>query len=265
MIEGHSGCKISVCDGSIKKTTQGTNYPENRLVLQIKKQKFFNSCSINKNIIVPKILREDFDNGYSVFMEYFPFSNIIQYLHRAGKSDLDFLFKNICKFIDFCLSKCSYTKLDPEIIISKFDSIAKPHPFSLRNKLRTYLNEEVIIPTGLCHGDLTLSNILLKQDLYQIVLIDFLDSFVESPIVDIAKIRQDTKHGWSSFIYTEKHDKIKTKLSLQYLDEKLVNYFSNFEFFKHYKLFQFMNLLRILPYARQEKKYNFILEQLCSL
>ena len=101
--------------------------------------------------------------------------------------------------------------------------------------------------------------------LNQIVLIDFLDSFVESPIVDIAKIRQDTKHGWSSFIYTEKHDKIKTKLSLQYLDEKLVNYFSNFEFFKHYKLFQFMNLLRILPYARQEKKYNFILEQLCSL
>jgi hypothetical protein len=54
------------------------------------------------------------------------------------------------------------------------------------------------IPMGFCHGDLTLSNILIQESTNdKIVLIDFLDSFLESPLSDMCKINQDLSHGWT--------------------------------------------------------------------
>lgn len=54
------------------------------------------------------------------------------------------------------------------------------------------------IPLGMCHGDLTLSNILVQESTHdRIVLIDFLDSFVESPLADMAKLNQDLSHAWT--------------------------------------------------------------------
>lgn len=263
MIEGHSGCAVTLQDGLINKSTCGTPYSAERLVLQIEKQKYFNLSLKNEQIIVPSIIKEEFSNGYSVQMEYFRCSNIIQYLHKAGKEQLDCLVDSICGFIDFCLLECSFIQLDRKVIIDKFDSIEKPS--GLDKQLQEYIEDEIRIPVGICHGDLTLSNILLKPESGQIVLIDFLDSFVESPIIDIAKIRQDTKHGWSSFIYLGKHDKIKTKLSLQYLDDKMTERFNKYDFYKHYKLFQFMNLVRIIPYAKETKTLDFLMREICSL
>ena len=49
---------------------------------------------------------------------------------------------------------------------------------------------DMLIPVGTCHGDLTFSNILFNGNNYY--LIDFLDSFIESPLLDIVKLRQDT-------------------------------------------------------------------------
>ena len=45
---------------------------------------------------------------------------------------------------------------------------------------------EIEIPMGKCHGDLTFSNILFNGNNYY--LIDFLDSFIESPLLDLVKI-----------------------------------------------------------------------------
>jgi thiamine kinase-like enzyme len=66
-----------------------------------------------------------------------------------------------------------------------------------------------MIPVGICHGDLTLSNILFRghvaptphtpdEELRRramassggewVILIDFLDNFVESPLADLAKV-----------------------------------------------------------------------------
>ena len=54
------------------------------------------------------------------------------------------------------------------------------------------------IPMGRCHGDLTLSNVLIQESADDaVVLIDFLDSFLESPLADMAKINQDLGHAWT--------------------------------------------------------------------
>lgn len=263
MIAGHSGCSISIKDGLLVKSTKDTDYPSDRLVAQIEKQKLFYEIISDRQLLVPRVVKEDFSGGYSVYMQYFRCSNIVQYLHRAGKSDLDALAQSLCGLVDFCINRCQSVALDKQLLIDKFRSIKTPA--GMTEKFESYLDGDITIPVGACHGDLTLSNVLIKPESNNFVIIDFLDSFVESPIVDIAKIRQDTKHGWSSFIYPEQHDKIKTRLSLQYLDNKFVEHFNKYDFYKHYKLFQFMNLVRILPYSKQTKTSNFLMEQICSL
>lgn len=58
------------------------------------------------------------------------------------------------------------------------------------------LPAELDVPLGPCHGDLTLSN-LIFDPLSGVTLIDFLDTFLESPLQDVAKLKQDFVYGWS--------------------------------------------------------------------
>ena len=58
------------------------------------------------------------------------------------------------------------------------------------------LPPELSFPVGRCHGDLTLSNVILDP-VSGITLIDFLDTFLETPLQDVAKLKQDFVYGWS--------------------------------------------------------------------
>ncbi|WP_081499361.1 phosphotransferase [Limnohabitans sp. Rim47] len=55
---------------------------------------------------------------------------------------------------------------------------------------------ELLMPIGPCHGDLTLSNLILDPA-SGITLIDFLETFLETPLQDVAKLKQDFVYGWS--------------------------------------------------------------------
>ncbi len=58
------------------------------------------------------------------------------------------------------------------------------------------LPSEMTFPIGNCHGDLTLSNVIVDP-VSGITLIDFLDTFLETPLQDVAKLKQDFVYGWS--------------------------------------------------------------------
>ncbi|MGV3708411.1 MAG: phosphotransferase [Gemmatimonas sp.] len=58
------------------------------------------------------------------------------------------------------------------------------------------LPSALTFPVGPCHGDLTLSNVILDP-VSGITLIDFLDTFFETPLQDVAKLKQDFVYGWS--------------------------------------------------------------------
>ena len=49
-----------------------------------------------------------------------------------------------------------------------------------------------------CHGDLTLSNIIVNEDERKIVLIDFSAVYAENAIQDLTKLIQDIWYGWTS-------------------------------------------------------------------
>ena len=51
-----------------------------------------------------------------------------------------------------------------------------------------------------------------------IVVIDFLDTFLDTPLQDIVKIRQDSKYFWSLNLVNKIQDSVKVKQSLNYID-----------------------------------------------
>ena len=126
------------------------------------------------------------------------------------------------------------------------------------------LPDNIEMPIGICHGDLTFSNILFTSNKFY--FIDYLDSFIETPIQDIVKLRQDTKYFWSTMMYNKKYDIVRLNMIFKYIDYKITDYFGNIEeYYKNYDRLQLMNILRILHYVKEEKVRDFVLNILESL
>ena len=116
----------------------------------------------------------------------------------------------------------------------------------------------ITLPIGVCHGDLTLSNILFSSNKYY--LIDFLDSFIETPIQDIVKLRQDTSLFWSLQMYDRAYDKIRIETVFDYIDAAINDHFSSTcECYNNsYNYIQLINILRIVPYAKSQSVAEYL-------
>ena len=118
-------------------------------------------------------------------------------------------------------------------------------------RLHSLLSDQktLLFPAGDCHGDLTLSNIILSHS-KGLLLIDFLNSFLESPLQDVAKIRQDLVYGWS-FRKLDSHLRIKGMLFASKAKPTYLSYLESlFPVFS--EALDILCLARIAPYVRDE-------------
>lgn len=280
-VKGYSGCQIDVVneDGLIYvyKSTTDPKYLD-RLVLQAKKQQ--NAARVEyQHIRVPKIFDlQQTDKQTVVKMQYVYSKNFIEFFEQAGFEQIDYLIGALKYFIEYELGKCEMTNVPPCIFQKKFadiknkvgknaicnsvDSIS-----SIMSRSQKVFDEmEVMkIPVGICHGDLTFSNILFNGNNYY--LIDFLDSFIETPLQDIVKIRQDTAYRWSQLMYTKPYDAVRLHIICDKIDSEIDSYFSHkYEWYdKYYSIVQLMNILRVLPYAKEKRVVEYLQNILNSL
>ena len=120
---------------------------------------------------------------------------------------------------------------------------------------------DIRIKVGLAHGDMTLSNMIFTDEIY---LIDFLDSYIESPTMDLVKLRQDTHLHWSLNMISSVTDLSKIKLGLSYIDDWLVENYP----IEKYELLQIINLQRIYPYTNNVKIKKYLetnINKLCEI
>lgn len=101
------------------------------------------------------------------------------------------------------------------------------------------------VPLGPCHGDLTLSNVIWSPSL-GLVLIDFLTTYLESPLQDLAKISQELEFGWS-FRRMDQNLQIKAQLFSRLAYPSYGNYLYALFPGAAY-LFKLLCLARIAPY-----------------
>lgn len=271
-IKGHSGCQVDVVQENGKlyvyKSTHNQGYLK-RLQLQGKKQQAAVDMGL-PCISVPKILDiQTTDTSVVLKMDYIYSKSFVSYFEYAGFEQISHLIDSLCTFLSYEIHKSKIQNVSANILKEKFADVKDK---TLNNPKLQNDNEIVSIidrsehifdnvsdmqlPIGKCHGDLTFSNILFNGNDYY--LIDFLDSFVESPLLDIVKIRQDSAYLWSRLMYSGDCDTIRLKIVADKIDDEIVKFASQFNWYEHYKVFQLMNFLRILQYAKEEHVISYL-------
>lgn len=280
-VKGHSGCRIDIInDGNqlyIEKSTNDKKYIPRLLSQAEKQRKASNECY--QHIRVPEIYDiTKTENSVTVKMQYVYSKNFITYFEDAGFDQINYFIHALKIFLDSEIKASKIKAISKQVIIDKFNDVCgkirnnnilnsdEEIIYIIRNSQRIFhsLENEILIPIGKCHGDLTFSNILFNGNNYY--LIDFLDSFIESPLLDIVKIRQDSAYGWSQIMVVNSFDKVRMDLIYDKIDLEIDRYFLQFSWYEHYyKIFQLMNFLRILQYAKEKNVIDFLKPILVSL
>ena len=117
----------------------------------------------------------------------------------------------------------------------------------------------------MCHGDLTFSNVIITKgtgykidfDDNRILLIDWLDTYFDSYLQDLAKLKQELFYGWSSRnIYSPQ--KINNLLTGEYMWENLSKYFINEDNKSLFKIIMILCIMRITPYVKSNQDIIWI-------
>ncbi len=280
-IKGHSGCQIEIVNEGnrllIHKSTDDIGYMS-RLYNQAVKQEQA-SGFVYQHIRIPKIYDiERTDASLTIKMEYVYSKNYIDYFEDAGFDQVEYFIKALKIFIDQEIETSRIERVDKKIIQEKFQDVVKRvgqntlissdcdilEIMEQSAEIFYSMDDEIEMPVGLCHGDLTFSNILFNGNNYY--LIDFLDSFIESPLLDLVKIRQDSRYQWSKLMVDHKLDDIRLDIISNKIDEAIDSYYMKYGWYrKYYNQFQLMNFLRILQYAKEEKVVDYLKHVLKSL
>lgn len=273
-VKGHSGCQIDIVnDGSnlyIYKSTHDPKYIE-RLYLQAKKQKEAGKIEY-QHIRIPEIFDIDkTDEHLIIKMEYVYSKNYVDYFEDAGFDNISYFVKALKIFVNAEITNSPLQMVDTQVVKDKFEDVCKKclanehikddkEVQDILNSSRpvfSSLPAKIEIPMGKCHGDLTFSNILFNGNNYY--LIDFLDSFIESPLLDLVKIRQDSQYEWSRLMYEGEVDLVRLSIISQKIDREIDAYYSQYQWYRdYYHVFQLMNFLRILQYAKEEKVITYL-------
>lgn len=259
-LSGHSGCKLKLFKDTntvfLRKESGSISY-NNRLKKQYIKQKKFHLDGIK----TPKVLKYGY-NAEGLFYFDMEFINGITMAEHMRYTQI----KEISNLIDllFCSLKIKEGKLlknSENIFKKKINSLKKicdkqnPIVQYALEKLQDFNFSE--IPFSPCCGDLTLENILLSSS--GIYVIDLLDSFYSSWMVDVAKLLQDIELGWT---YRFEKRNYNLNLRLAIAKKQLLDRLSSLKggpkdiLMIYYLLL--LNLIRIYPYSHDKPTIDFL-------
>ena len=123
------------------------------------------------------------------------------------------------------------------------------------------MDDKIEIPIGPCHGDLTLCNIICSK-YHGIKLIDFLSTYLESPLQDLSKIIQDYEFGWS-FRYLEDEVKLKGRIFLRNNAPDALKIIGK-KYKSQLSLITRLSLYRISPYIKDFVTEQWLIDSLNS-
>jgi serine/threonine protein kinase len=251
---GLSGCKIELLsDNIIRKYSNGLSYNK-RLHLQSIKQASFNNLKL-QNISAPKVLFYNFENLNYFDMEYCTGENVFQYLEYCSILEAQEIINTLFQYFDFLVQN-SFNYDDDFVkknIILKLSSLASQSEYNEIINLIIERYDELNISNvkgSFCHGDLTFGNMLFSKN--EIFFIDFLDSFIDSYLIDFAKIKQDLFYHWIANLGGNKSLRILQIFS--YFWYNISDRYYDIINSQAFDLIDFINLLRIEPYANEKNR-----------
>lgn len=255
---GLSGCKIELLNSNTLRKYSSSREYNKRLELQIKKQSLF-SHFVFQNLDSPKIYQVNHGDIISFDMEYISGFSFDEYFSYANVEDVDNVLKSIFGYLDFLIenSKIYHENVSKKIIYEKLISLNVKNIDFLHYIIHTAIDNNLKVPYSFCHGDLTFANIIFHPK--RLYLIDFLDSFIDSYLIDFSKLKQDLYYHWNLKI--QNCNNLRIYQIYNYLWKKIEERYSKYLNTVSFKILDSMNLLRIEPYLTNDN-HRFILKTL---
>lgn len=253
---GLSGCKLELLSNTtLRKYSSSPEY-NSRLLKQVDKQNFFYNL-ILKNIDTPKVLSV---NENSFDMDYVPALSFYEFFSSASVEDIKFVTETLFGYFDFISSRFRMVDVTDEIL-NKLDSLILKSDYKdfiryLKNLVQT---ESIMVPNTFCHGDLTFNNILFHPN--RLFFIDFLDSYVDSFLCDLVKIKQDLYYLWSLRI--QNLSSVRMIQTYRHIWEKLEDRYEYYIEKLSFDVLDAINILRIEPYLTNSDQ-RIILKRVVS-
>lgn len=258
---GHSGCKILLCEEEdnkiyVRKLSSDKSYND-RLKIQADKQASFKSNVVK----APSVFSTGYtqDGLYYFDMEYIQGITMAEYMQTIEVGKVRSLVESIIR--DIVAVNDLESDVDEFIFINKINDLKE----KLSKKNNPVINEALELLANhnwarfsktSCHGDLTLENIIVKDG--QLYLIDFLDSFYDSWIMDISTLLQDVQTLWSYRFQDQIN--INTLIRLIVFRDILldtVRELSKDDVIEVYYAL-LLKLIRIYPYTKDNHTYEFL-------
>jgi len=247
---GLSGCKIEFIEPNILKKYSSSKEYNHRLLRQIDKQVLFSNF-ILKNIDTPKVLNIQIEELYSFEMEYIPAFSFNEYFSSSCFKDIDFVVETLFEYFDFLILNKKSHNIENQIIEKIVSLENKTNHKEYLNFLKEYVREKKICaPRTFCHGDLTFSNILFHKN--RLFFLDFLDSYVDSFLCDIVKLKQDLYYMWNIKIQNIKS--LRIKQIYQYIWGEIYKKYYDYIESDSFQVLDTINSLRIEPYLTNQQQ-----------
>jgi hypothetical protein len=252
-LRGHSGCHVFLCERGntkfVKKVAGAIGYFQ-RLEQQMIKQREFEHSWIKK----PSVYEFGTENERFYFMmEYVNGVQLSTFISRNTVRDVDPIIDRLITFVRSNI--CEVTTDFDGPVREKLRSISSASGLPIDRYAQYCLAFDwSAMPTGYCHGDLTFENILVHQS--NLYFIDFLDSFIQTPYLDLSKLLLDILVLWS-WRFERRRPIIKNAhiydMVLSQLESREVEIV---------RRLLVLNLLQILPYANAHGNSLFVQQAL---
>ncbi len=256
--KSHSGSSIKVVNEFVYKTGG------KRLYNQTNKQNTYFSQHAKhchcKTVPVIEIMQDDEKNTEEQIVIKMP------YIHGFSISELllpepgiiNQWAKSILNFLTFVLDQSSNIEFG-EIkhqFESKLQHLRAHISDPVYEKISSVLHKvplSTLVPVGFCHGDLNYLNMLVtsSNDIY---LLDFLDTFLESPLQDFSKLRQDLLYNVCEHLDSS-YCKVELRIVNEIILSKLYQQWSHIWDSELLQLFDMFTLIRIIPYYTDIKSH----------
>ncbi len=265
-VASHSGAVLRAIksdQGLVVEKQFNRNGPRCRA--NIGKQQVFQTVSVRHHAVnaVPIVSVNEMPEGLAIQMPYIEGVSAEGFAVHGTASLVSHVNEVLTTLLNHAMSSSENQLISPRVFIDKAEEVLintqhqeiRSWVGKVVERIHVLADQEMSFPMGQCHGDLTFSNIIVvpSGDIY---LIDFLETFLESPLQDLAKIIQDVRFGWS-FRYLKQSVRVKADIFCRNvwssdMDVLIRRYPVQIE------ILTLMTLIRIAPYVDDETSLHWL-------
>lgn len=200
VLRGNSGCRVELIRHGetqiVRKIAASTDYN-----FRLRSQMEIQNRAEGFPFDTPEVFRDGYlhDGRFYFDMEYVSGISLQQGLEVANVKQISSYAERVAEILKF-FSETPPTS-GPQAFNSKLQNLKTNLELPTHQRARVLIDSltnvaELTPPPSMCHGDLSLENILVAQGRF--FLIDFQDIFYQSWIQDLAKMIFDIDIGWSA-------------------------------------------------------------------